>query len=78
VLVQGKRARLAGRVSMDMLTVDISECRMPAIGSPVTLWGDGLPVDEVAARAERSATSSVRDHGARAVHREQRRRSTSI
>jgi len=48
VLVQGKRALLAGRVSMDMLTVDISEVPDAAIGSPVTLWGDGLPVDEVA------------------------------
>jgi alanine racemase len=48
VLVQGKRARLAGRVSMDMLTVDISDLPDAAIGSPVTLWGEGLPVDEVA------------------------------
>jgi len=51
VLVQGKRARLAGRVSMDMLTVDLSDLPDAAIGSPVTLWGDGLPVDEVARSA---------------------------
>jgi alanine racemase len=52
VLVQGKRARLAGRVSMDMLTVDITELPDADIGSPVTLWGEGLPVDEVAHAAE--------------------------
>ena len=48
VLVQGKKVRLAGRVSMDMLTVDLTELPEAGIGSPVTLWGDGLPVDEVA------------------------------
>jgi alanine racemase len=52
VLVQGKRARLAGRVSMDMLTVDITELPEAGIGSPVTLWGEGLPVDEVAHAAQ--------------------------
>jgi alanine racemase len=33
---------------MDMLTVDITELPDAGIGSPVTLWGEGLPVDEVA------------------------------
>ena len=48
VLIDGKRAPLLGRVSMDMLTVDVSACDDARIGSTVTLWGDGLSVDEVA------------------------------
>jgi alanine racemase len=51
VLVCGKRVRMAGRPSMDMLTVDLSEVPEARIGSPVVLWGEGLPVDEVAAAA---------------------------
>jgi alanine racemase len=51
VLVHDKKVRIAGRVSMDMLTVDITELPEAGIGSPVTLWGEGLPVDEVAAAA---------------------------
>jgi alanine racemase len=48
VLVCGKKARIAGRVSMDMITVDITEVLEADVGSPVVLWGEGLPVDEVA------------------------------
>jgi alanine racemase len=48
VLVDGARSRLVGRVSMDMLTVDLSELPQARIGSKVTLWGRGLPIDEVA------------------------------
>lgn len=51
VLVQGKSARMAGRVSMDMLTVDITDLPEANVGSPVVLWGDGLPVDDVARAA---------------------------
>ncbi len=51
VLVNGKRARIVGRVSMDMMSVDISDIPEAYIGSPVTLWGEGLPADEVAASA---------------------------
>ena len=49
VLVNGKRTRTVGRVSMDMIAVDISDIPEAYIGSPVTLWGEGLPADEVAA-----------------------------
>ena len=51
VLVDGIRTLTLGRVSMDMLCVDIT--RMPQAGraSAVTLWGEGLSVDEVAAAA---------------------------
>jgi len=51
VLVNGKRTRIVGRVSMDMITVDISEIPEATIGTPVTLWGEGLSADEVAASA---------------------------
>jgi alanine racemase len=51
VLVNGKRTRIVGRVSMDMITVDISGIADAYIGSPVTLWGEGLSADEVGAKA---------------------------
>ena len=51
VLVNGKRARIVGRVSMDMICVDISDIPEAYIGTPVTLWGEGLSADEVAAAA---------------------------
>jgi alanine racemase len=48
VLVDGVKTRLVGRVSMDMMTVDLSPVANARVGSKVTLWGDGLPIDEVA------------------------------
>ena len=51
VLVCGKRTRTLGRVAMDMLIADLTGIREAAIGSPVTLWGEGLSADEVAASA---------------------------
>lgn len=51
ILVCGKRARLVGRVSMDMITVDLTEVPEAQVGSPVLLWGAGLPIDDVAAAA---------------------------
>jgi len=55
VLVNGRPARTLGRVSMDMLCVDLSECADAGVGSPVVLWGEGLPVDAVAAAAGTSS-----------------------
>jgi alanine racemase len=52
VLINGQRAPLVGRVSMDMITVDVTDCLRVEIGDPVTLWGDGLPVEEVAGFAQ--------------------------
>lgn len=52
VLVDGARTRLVGRVSMDMLTVDLTELPQAGMGSKVTLWGCGLPIDEVALSAD--------------------------
>ena len=51
VLVNGRRTRIVGRVSMDMITVDLSEIPDARVGSPATLWGEGLSADEVAASA---------------------------
>lgn len=51
VLVNGRRAPVIGRVSMDMLTVDVTDLECIAAGDPVVLWGEGLPVEEIAARA---------------------------
>lgn len=51
VLVNGVRSQLVGRVSMDMLTVDLTPCPEAQVGDPVVLWGEGLPADEVAASA---------------------------
>lgn len=51
VLVNGRRTRIVGRVSMDMITVDLSDLRDAGIGAPVTLWGEGLSADEVASAA---------------------------
>ncbi len=51
VLVEGKRTRIVGRVSMDMIMVDLTGVLNAGIGSSVVLWGKGLPVDEVAMAA---------------------------
>jgi alanine racemase len=53
VLVDGVRTRLVGRVSMDMVMVDLTPVARAQVGSEVTLWGRGpngsvLPIDEVA------------------------------
>jgi alanine racemase len=55
VLVNGRVSRTLGRVSMDMLCVDLSECADTGVGTPVVLWGEGLPVDTVAAAAGTSS-----------------------
>lgn len=52
VLLKGKRVPLVGRVSMDMITLDISSEPQAKIGDVVTLWGKGLPVEEVATKAQ--------------------------
>ncbi|MFL6656599.1 MAG: alanine racemase [Massilia sp.] len=48
VLVDGVATTLIGRVSMDMLTVDLTPVPNARVGSKVTLWGAGLPIDTVA------------------------------
>ena len=51
ILVNGQLTRTLGRVSMDMLGVDLSNIADAQVGSRVVLWGDGLPVEEVAQAA---------------------------
>lgn len=51
VLVDGVRTRIVGRVSMDMLSVDLTPVPSARIGSRVVLWGEDLPIDEVAEAA---------------------------
>ena len=51
VLVNGRRVLLVGRVSMDMITLDLSSQPQARIGDPVILWGKDLPVEEVAQSA---------------------------
>ncbi|MCA3179935.1 MAG: alanine racemase [Burkholderiaceae bacterium] len=49
--VGGTRTRTVGRVSMDMLAVDLGPVSEAGVGTPVELWGERVPVDEVAASA---------------------------
>ncbi|HEY0843864.1 MAG TPA: alanine racemase [Noviherbaspirillum sp.] len=48
VMVDGQKTRLVGRVSMDMLNVDLSDIPTARVGSKAELWGRALPIDEVA------------------------------
>ena len=52
VLVNNKRVSLVGRVSMDMITVDLSSQKNAKAGDPVILWGEGLAVEEIAKYAD--------------------------
>ncbi|AZV92737.1 alanine racemase [Kerstersia gyiorum] len=51
VAVDGKPTRLVGRVSMDMLTIDLSDLPEAGIGSAVQLWGPLVDINQVAAGA---------------------------
>jgi alanine racemase len=48
VLVNGREAPLVGRVSMDMITLDLRQHPEARIGDRVVLWGEGLPVERIA------------------------------
>jgi len=48
IVVDGIRTRVIGRVSMDMLTVDLTPCPAANVGSRVELWGAQVPIDDVA------------------------------
>jgi alanine racemase len=51
VLIRGQRVPLVGRVSMDMIAVDVTELAGVEVGTAAVLWGEGLPVEEVARHA---------------------------
>ena len=57
VIVDGIRTKLVGRVSMDMLTVDLTPCPTAGVGSRVELWGSTCPSTTSRRPAARSATS---------------------
>jgi alanine racemase len=52
VLVNGIRCEIIGRVSMDMITVDLRPVKNARAGDRVVLWGEGLPAEEIALQAE--------------------------
>jgi alanine racemase len=51
LLVGGRRTSVIGVASMDMLTVDLDPVPGADIGDPVVLWGEGLPIEELARHA---------------------------
>jgi alanine racemase len=51
VAVDGVVVPLVGRVSMDMITVDLTDAPEARVGSAVEMWGSQVPIDEVARRA---------------------------
>ncbi|HEV2614453.1 MAG TPA: alanine racemase [Gammaproteobacteria bacterium] len=55
ILINGIETEVVGRVSMDMLMVNLKNIKNPKIGDTVTLWGNGLPIEKV---AENTATSA--------------------
>ena len=52
VLINGRRVPLIGHVSMDMIAVDLGDDASDQVGDIATLWGEGLPVEEVAPWAD--------------------------
>jgi len=52
VLVNNKRCSILGRVSMDMICVDLSEQDTAKVNDLVVLWGEGLPAEEIAESAD--------------------------
>lgn len=48
VMINNKKGPLVGRVAMDMLNVDLRTIPEAKVGDRVTLWGKGLPIEEVA------------------------------
>ncbi|MBD3669423.1 MAG: alanine racemase [Gammaproteobacteria bacterium] len=51
VRVRDQLVPLIGRVSMDMITVDLRRVVQPRVGDEVTLWGEGLPIELIAEAA---------------------------
>jgi alanine racemase len=51
VILHDRRAPIVGRVSMDMIAVDVTDLPPVSVGDPVELWGPRLPVEELAALA---------------------------
>lgn len=54
ILVNGIRCHLIGRVSMDMITIDLRPCASAKVNDQVVVWGEGLPLEEVARYTSKS------------------------
>ena len=52
VLVNGQPAQVAGRVSMDMTAIDVTDLPAARVGDPVVMWGEGVPAESVAPYAD--------------------------
>lgn len=65
VLINGEICPLVGRVSMDMLAVDLSSAPATQTGDRVILWGEGLPVEQVAQSSQTIAYELFCQLGAR-------------
>lgn len=50
-LLNGRRVTIIGRVSMDLMTLDLRSQPDARVGDPVVLWGEGLPIEEIAEAA---------------------------
>lgn len=59
VLVNGNEAPIVGRVSMDMMAVDVTDLPRVRVGDSVVLWGEGLPAERVAPYADTIAYELV-------------------
>jgi alanine racemase len=59
VVVNAERATIAGRVSMDMIAIDVTDIGSVKLGDPVTLWGKGLPTELIAKHAQTNAYELV-------------------
>jgi alanine racemase len=51
-LINGREVPIVGRVSMDMTMLDVTDLPVVAAGDEVTLWGKGLPAENVASFAD--------------------------
>ena len=54
VIINKKLCQIIGAVSMDMAVVDLANCNDAKIGDPVILWGDDLPIEEIAGFTQNS------------------------
>lgn len=52
VLVRGRRVPVVGRVSMDLVTIDVTDVPDAAVGDEVVLVGDGITAEELAAKLD--------------------------
>ena len=51
MLINERRAALIGQVSMDMINVDLTDIPVARVGDRAVLWGEQLPIEEIASRA---------------------------